>query len=198
MNENMAKSLFRTVPGILLGSGLIAPLCSNQPLSGHLVLGAIATLSLFIMMLVIAIFGERIPHNGRAAFAALLTGGTVSLAAIAITPFFRQNRLPVETIAPLLIVAALLALYTEAYAVKKRIQPVLLDTVGIGLSFIVLLCLCGGVRDLAVNHFVGKKMIIPGMEPVAYFGTPSGIFLIVALAVAIIAFFSNRKKRTNE
>jgi Na+-translocating ferredoxin:NAD+ oxidoreductase RnfE subunit len=196
MNENMAKSLFRTAPGILLGSGLIAPLCSNQPLSGHLALGGVATLSFLFMMLVIAIFGERIPHNGRAAFAALLTGGTVSIAAIVISPFFRENRLPVETMAPLLLVAALLALYTEAYAVKKRIQPVLLDTAGIGLGFITLLCLCGGVRDLAANHFGGNKMIIPGMEPVAYFETPSGIFLIVALAVALFTLFSKKKKGT--
>jgi Na+-translocating ferredoxin:NAD+ oxidoreductase RnfE subunit len=197
MNENMAKSLFRTAPGILLGSGLIAPLCSNLPLTGHLVLGGIAALSLLFMMLVIAIFGERIPHNGRTAFAVLLTGGTVSIAAIAIAPFFRGNRLPVETLAPLLLVAALLSLCTEAYAVKKRIQPVLFDTVGIGVSFIALLCLCGGIRDLAANHFIGKKPIIPGMEPVAYFSTPSGIFLLVALAVAVLAFISKKKNGTN-
>jgi Na+-translocating ferredoxin:NAD+ oxidoreductase RnfE subunit len=197
MNENMAKSLFRTAPGILLGSGLIAPLCSNQSLFGHLVLGGIATVSLFIMILVIALFGERIPHNGRAAFSALLTGGTVSIAAIAIAPFFRGNRLPVETLAPILLVAALLSLYTEAYAVKKRIQPVLFDTAGIGSSFTALLCLCGIIRDLAGNHGIGKKSIIPGMEPVAYFSTPSGIFLLVALAVAIIVLISKKKKRTN-
>lgn len=197
MNENMVKSLFRNAPAVLLGSGLIAPLLSNQPLTGHLVLGGIAVISLLFMLLVIAIVGERIPHNGRAAFAALLTGGTVSIAAIAIAPFFKGNHLPVEALAPFLLVTALIAVYTEAYAVKKRIKPVLYDTVSIGVSFTVLLCLCGSIRDLAGNHFTGKISIIPGMEPVAYFSTPSGIFLIVALAIAIIGCISKKKKRTN-
>jgi hypothetical protein len=35
------------------------------------------------------------------------------------------------------------------------------------------------------------------MEPVAYFSTPSGIFLLVALAVAVLAFISKKKNGTN-
>ena len=197
MNENMEKSLFRNAPAVILGSGLITPLSSNQSLSTHMVLGGSALVSILFMFLIIAFFGKRIPYNSRTLFAVLLTGGIVSILSIVITPVFKGTHPPVDTLAPFLLVIALLGLYTEAYAVKKWIQPVLYDTFCIGANYFMLLCLCGILRDFAGNHFAGKSEIIPGMAPVTYFSTPSGTFLIVALMVAVITLISRNKKRTN-
>lgn len=181
MNEHMAKCLVRTAPGIIFAAGLVAPLLTQQSLLRHAALGAIACAALFTALVLIGMAGSRIPQNARSSFAVLLTGGLVAIGAIAAAPFFKTPRLPVETVAPLLFVALQIALHTEAYAVKKMIQPVLLDTLGIGIGFTALLVVCGLVRDLPVETFAAAMAVVIPCKPAAFLQSPAGILLIVAL-----------------
>jgi Na+-translocating ferredoxin:NAD+ oxidoreductase RnfE subunit len=192
-SENMTKSLFRTVPVIIIGIGLIAPLLAHLSFLRSTAVGGIAVVSLLIITSIIALFGARIPHNARTSLAVILTSGIITLAFLAVMPFHKGHRLPLETLAPLLITVALISLHTEAYNVKKRMQPILFDASGIGLSFTVLLCLCGFVRDALGKGLLGTKTVLP---PVAFFLTPSGIFLIVAVMLAIFSLIAKKNKRT--
>jgi Na+-translocating ferredoxin:NAD+ oxidoreductase RnfE subunit len=195
MNENLHKSLFLNSPAVILGLGLVAPLLVLKSPIEHLLLGAVTTGALLAITTVISLFNQQLRHNTRSAVAVLLTGGILSLAATVSGSLRLPARLPVETIAPILLIVSLLALHTEAYAVKKRLQPVLLDAAGTGISFMALLTLCGICRDLLGGTLKGGFQLLSTMSSLRFFLTAPGMFLIAGLAVFLIALVTRRKNR---
>ena len=165
------------MPVPLLGVGLIAPLCSNEPLQTNVLLGYIATITLIITNAVIAFAGMRIPVNVRTGVAVLIAAGVLTIAKIIAALYMQPGNVPFESLSPLLLAAAVAAVDTGAYDVKKKMIPVVFDGMGIGLSFMALLCVCGSLRDLA-----GKN-------------TPT-VFFIAAGIVVCIGFLSQRTGRS--
>ncbi|MBN1129091.1 MAG: hypothetical protein JXA71_08895 [Chitinispirillaceae bacterium] len=185
MNENLNKSIFLTSPAVVLGVGLIAPLMANASPWVHLYLGGAAMASLTLITIVSCLFTNRLPYNSRIPIAIVLSGGTVSAMAVIGSHFFNESRLPVETIVPLLMVVSIMALHTEAYDVKKPLQPALIDAFGIGILFLSLLILCGLIRDLALRLLIAKG--VTG-SMAGFFHTLPGIFLVVCLVIAGIVY----------
>jgi Na+-translocating ferredoxin:NAD+ oxidoreductase subunit E len=167
------------VPAQVLGLGLVAPLLAEAPLGTDALLGGIAAVSLIITGAVIAVLGMRIPANVRSGVSVLVAGGVLTVAKIAVSAFPDARNIPVETLAPLLFCAAVVAAATGAYAVKKKSVPVLFDGVGIGFCFSLLLCGCGALRDFAGTFLTS----IPHA---------CGIFFIAAFVTLGIAYWRQR------
>ncbi|MBN2035416.1 MAG: hypothetical protein JW768_01620 [Chitinispirillaceae bacterium] len=192
----MSKSLIRTSSAIVLVPGMVAPLLANQSIEAHVVMGLVAMVSLLIINLAISILGRAIPHNARSGFALLLVAGIVTLAAIVCSPLLLTHRLPCETLAPLLCCAALCALHTEAYAVRHSIRAAFLDALALGLSFSLLLCAAGIIRDILGKNLFLSMPCMTGYAPAAFFLSVPGIFIIVAGAGALMTLLSLRTKRS--
>jgi Na+-translocating ferredoxin:NAD+ oxidoreductase RnfE subunit len=195
MNENLHKSVFLTAPAITLGIGLVAPLMADAPLKVNLYLGGASLLSLTVITFIIALFTGRLPHNNRTGIAIVLAGGAVSAGTVIGSLFFGETHLPVETLAPLLISTALIALHTEAYSVNKPLQPALIDALGIGTVFMLLLIGCGFIGDLVRQPLFHLETIA---EILRFFHTMPGIFLLAGLAAAFMAFLTKPRKRRQQ
>ena len=163
------------MPAPLIGVGLIAPLCCNEPLQTNVLLGYVATISLIITTIAVAFAGMRVPVNVRTGTAVLAAAGVLTVAKIIAGQSLQTVDVPFESLSPLLFAVAIAAVDTGAYEVKKKMVPAVFDGMGIGLCFMALLCACGILRD-----FAGKNMSIA--------------FFIVAGIVVCIGFFGQRKR----
>jgi Na+-translocating ferredoxin:NAD+ oxidoreductase RnfE subunit len=173
MHDELKKSLLLSAPAAtMLGLGLVAPLIAGGTLRTEALLGIVAVGSLIVSGAGVAFAGVLIPANVRSGAAVLIAAGVLTIAKITAAAVTPGSVLPVETLAPLVFGAAVIAASTEAYAVKRRLVRVLFDGVGMGLLFTVLLCACGIVRDGAGNSGV-----------VVFFTGAAGVFFVAALVV---------------
>jgi Na+-translocating ferredoxin:NAD+ oxidoreductase RnfE subunit len=148
--EELKKSLLLTAPAPLFGIGLVVPLLTGGSLQQNAVLGLAATVSLVFVNIVVAFGGERAPANMRTAFATLIACGVLAIVKTCAASLMPLWNVPLETLAPLLILAAVIASDTGAYAIKKkRFVPVFFDGFGIGIIFTVALCGLGALCVLA-------------------------------------------------
>jgi Na+-translocating ferredoxin:NAD+ oxidoreductase RnfE subunit len=96
--------------------------------------------------------------------------------------------IPIETLGPLVIIVAFLAVTTDAYGVKKRFIPALFDGIGIGLSFSLLLCLLSSLRFALIAA-------IANWTPGNFLNAPEGVFVTAAVIMLATGFPMRRKKR---
>jgi Na+-translocating ferredoxin:NAD+ oxidoreductase subunit E len=181
MREELNKSLLITAPLPLLGIGIIAPLSANGSLRMNALLGLVAVASLVVSNVIIACAGQRVPANARGGIAMLIAGGVLTLAKISVEIVMPIWQVPVETLAPLLVMSAVIAVDSKAYAVKKKEIVVLFDAFGIGLGFTLLLSAAGELCTLAGTGGV-----------FAFFNTCPGVFSVAAIIILGSALFSHR------
>ena len=122
MNEDLEKSLFLNFPLFIIGMGIIAPIYTCGPLRTNAMLGFLAMLLLMIAMVTLATLRPGTPKNGRVGVAVLIAGGLLTIAKVTLSAVPLTASLPVETLAPLMLIAAVLASVTDAYDVKKKLS----------------------------------------------------------------------------
>lgn len=191
MNEDLKKSLFLNFPLLILGMGIIAPLYAGGSLRTNVLLGILAMIMISLSNALLAVLRAGTPKNGRIGIAVLVTGGLLTTAKTALSAVPLTASLPAETLAPLMLIVAVLASLTDSYEVKKKLSLALFDGVAIGLSFLLLLCLAGVLRDLLGSNTFNNQSIIPGFQPLRVVVLVPGVLLISAL----IAHLLPKKKR---
>jgi Na+-translocating ferredoxin:NAD+ oxidoreductase subunit E len=193
MNEDLKKSLFLTSPALILGLGIIAPLYAGGSLRENALLGILAMVMISLSTTVLAALRPLISKNGRVGIAVLVAGGLLTIAKIAGSAISPGVSLPVETLMPLLLIAAVLASVTDAYEVKNKLSSTLFDGGAIGISFLLLLCFAGLIRDLLGNDTFAGLPVISGLRPYPFrvVALVPGVLLISALIVLLL----RKKKR---
>ena len=187
-------SLLRPLLASILGIGLPFPLLVRQSLITDALLGLIAALSLFCTAVVVAIVGPRLAKNSRTGIALLTAGGIVTIAAIAARAIPLHARIPVETLAPLLLFFAAVAVDRGVYAVKQGFTHAFIDSIAVAACFTALLCGAAGLQ-----HDIGKfssifAARIPGFDAVRFFIELPGILLIIACGAAVVELLSRQKQ----
>jgi Na+-translocating ferredoxin:NAD+ oxidoreductase subunit E len=191
MNEDLKKSLFFKSSMPILGLGIIAPLYAGAPLHTNALLGILAVIVLILSNVTLAALRAGTPKNARIGIALLITAGLLTIANIALSAFPLAAPLPIETLSPLMLIAAVLASVTDAYDGKKKLSLALFDGAEIGFSFMLLLCLSGVVRDLLGTNTFNKLPVMYGFQPLRILVLVPGVLLVAAL----IVFFLPNKKR---
>jgi Na+-translocating ferredoxin:NAD+ oxidoreductase RnfE subunit len=193
MNEDLKKCLILSMPLPVLGLGLIAPAVAGVTPVAAVYLGLCATVILIIAGTVIALFSLRIPKNARIGIAVMAAGGILAIVKIAAARLIAEP-LPLETLGPLVIIAAVLAAEGETYSVKKKFLPVVFDGAGIGGAFTVLLVLTVLFRDVAGKKlFAGKTAM--QLEFFQFFATTPGILLLTAFVVLCLGLITTGRKK---
>lgn len=191
MNEDLKKSLFLNAPALIISMGIIAPLYAGGLLLTNALLGILAILLIALSNVILASLRPGTPKNGRIGVAVLVTGGLLTIAKIALSAVPLTAALPVETLAPLMLIVAVLASMMDAYEVKKKFTLALFDGAAIGLSLLLLLCTAAVLRDLLGNNTFITLPVIPGFRSPHVLVLVPGVFLISAL----IAWLLPKKKR---
>lgn len=191
MNENLKKSLFLNSPAVILGIGIIAPLCACTPLRTNAMLAILAMIAMIISNGILTALRPATPKNGRIGVAVLVTGGLLTIVKVTVTFVSTAQALPVETLAPLMLMTAVIGSITNDYDVKRKLSASIFDGVAIGLSFGALLCLAGVLRDLLGQNTFLDLSAIPWFQSMRIFLLVPGVLLLSGF----ISFLLPKKKR---
>lgn len=171
---------------------LCPALTATTTLSRALAVGATLAISLVLSSLLVSLFRGITPAKLRVPVYLLLHSACVTLVYLVLRAFLPAAVTALGVYLPILAVSCLAVLRLEANASQNAPGAAVMDGCLYGLEFMILMLLCGFIRELfgagklfATTAETGGITVFPS-APLAFLGTPGGALLLVALFAAIL------------
>ena len=95
---------------------------------------------------------------------------------------------------PLIIVNCIIICRAEACASKNGLAISILDALGMGAGFTLILCLLAGIRELLATGMIFETPVMPGaFVPWAAMGMPVGAFITLGLILGLANIITKKK-----
>ncbi len=116
----------------------------------------------------------------------LIIAGWVSVIDMGMAAFVRDVYAKIGLYIQIIVAFASIFARAEVFAGKNKIVPSFFDGLGMGIGFLIALCIIGFFRELIGKGSLWGYQII-GTKPILFFIMPAGGFLAVGL---LMAFFN--------
>ena len=210
--KDFLSAMFSHNPVFVLMLGLGPALAVTTKLTNGIALGVIVLLTTLLSNVVISALKSFIPAKIRLPFYLTVTGTFVSVIIIFIQTFwpFLANSLGIFL--PLTAVNSVILERVEVFACKRKISNTVLNSLGTGIGFMLVLILISFIREffgtlqLDFSDFglgiysIGEISILgfPIYEQAKIFATPAGAFLTLGLLLAVKQMIYNHSNKNIE
>ncbi len=99
---------------------------------------------------------------------------------------------------PLIVVNCIIIGRAEAYAIRNDVKFSIVDALGIGTGFLIVLVIIGAIRELLGTGaivFFGLNIIKIPITPVTFMILPAGAFMTIGVLMAIVNYNRIRKQK---
>lgn len=176
----LAEGLWWQTPGLAALIGLCPLLAVSTSLATGFALGIASLAVITTSNVLVAAVGRRLhPRVRRPAFLLLIAGLVTAVDLLFQAHWFDLHG-EVALFVPLIVTNCMIVARAETFAASNRVWPALLDGLGYGLGFTLLLTALGALRQL----------LAPGL-PVA--ALPAGALFLLAGLVALRQLWIRRR-----
>lgn len=186
------------IPAALLAVGAGFVMAASADLQTAAVMGATVFVSLLLSTLLMSLLGKIIPGYAKLPVYILVITGIVSLSAMLLQAYFPAA---VETVEKVLgVQLAALALSLVAFKNTKKGQTFsVADALITGLLFVVLMALCGAIRELLGSAMIlGKSVAFLEEYKMTTLTEAFGGYLVLSVAMALINKITGVNKEVKE
>ena len=198
-SENMnilTRGIFKSNPTFRLALGLCPTLAVTTSLTNSFTMG-IATASVLILSnMIISMMSGFVPKKIRIPSYIVVISTLVTVADMILAATVHDIHQTLGIYIPLIVVNCIILGRAEAFASRENVFRSGLDGIGMGIGFILSICLIGIVREFfgtGAIVFFGTEVVAVGflnMPNVMILGP--GAFLTLGLIMASINYLSNR------
>lgn len=99
---------------------------------------------------------------------------------------------------PLIVVNCIIIGRAEAYAIRNDVKFSIIDALGIGTGFLIVLVIIGVIRELLGTGaivFFGLNIIKIPITPATFMILPAGAFMTIGVLMAIVNYSRIRKQK---
>ena len=198
-NRNiLTRGIFKSNPTFRLVLGLCPTLAVTTSLTNSFTMG-IATASVLILSnMIISAISQFVPKKIRIPSYIVVISTLVTVADMILAATVHDIHQTLGIYIPLIVVNCIILGRAEAFASKESVFRSILDGIGMGIGFMLSICLIGMMREFLGTGaivFFGTKIVAIGvlnMPNVMILGP--GAFLTLGLLMALINYLSNRFK----
>ena len=174
----LAAGLWWNTPGLAVLIGLCPLLAASRTLAGGLALGIASLAVLCSSSAIAAVLGRRIPPRLRTAAFLIVIVALVTAVDLLFQARWLHLHGEVGLFVPLIVTNCVILARTEDFAAHHGLWPALLDAVGYGAGFTLVLGGLGALREV-----FAPGLLVAGLAPGALFL----LALLVALRQAWLA-----------
>ena len=210
--KDFLSAMFSHNPVFVLMLGLGPALAVTTKLTNGIALGLIVLLTTLLSNVVISALKGFIPAKIRLPFYLTVTGSFVSVIIIFIQTFLPSLASSLGIFLPLTAVNSVILERVEVFACKRKISNTVLNSLGTGIGFMLVLILISFIREffgtlqLDFSDFglgiysIGEISILgfPIYEHAKIFATPAGAFLTLGLLLAVKQMIYNHSNKNIE
>lgn len=184
--------------------GLCPLLAVSNTLVNAVSLGLATILVMAVANLAVSLLRGFIPYEIRIPIFILIIAALVTVVDLLFNAFLHDLYLVLGIFIPLIVTNCIVLARVEAFAAKQAAPLALFDGIVMGVGFVWVIGLLGGLRELFGQGtlFAGIEMIVPGWQavqilPADYAGfllalLPPGAFFILGLMIAARNWLEHR------
>jgi len=194
--QEFLKGVWEQNPVLIQLLGLCPTLAVTNTAINGVAMGLATTFVLFSSSTIISAIRNLIPHQVRIAAYIVIIATFVTVADRFLAAFFPEISKALGPYVPLIVVNCLILGRQEAFSSKNTIGRSILDAMGMGLGFILVLILLGGVREILGSGMLFNAQVLGDwFQPWVMMILPPGAFLTLGLLIGLWNWFNERRTR---
>jgi len=190
--KSFTNGLLQENPVLVLMIGLCPLLAVSSSAIDALGMGIAATFVLALSNLAISFCRKIIPEDLRIPIFIIIIATFVTITDYVMAAYFPPLHRALGVFVPLIVVNCIILGRAEAFAYRNSVMDSLLDGVGMGLGFILVIVIIGIIREVLGNGtiFGSSRFILnPGLIMIL----PPGGFLTIGFLMGILNWWKGRK-----
>ena len=193
--QEFTKGIYRENAVTALYLGLCPVLAVTTSLVNGLGMGAAASFVLLFSNLIVAGVKGVVPKKIRIPIFIVIIATFVTIVELMLAGFFPALSKSLGIYVPLIVVNCIILRRAEAFASKNSVGRSIIDALGIGLGFTIVLCILGLLREiLGDGKVLGHYVFGANFEPVLIMILPPGAFILIGIILGAIRWYELRKE----
>lgn len=194
--EDLVRGIWAENPVLVQMLGLCPTLAVTNSVANSLAMG-VATLAVLVASsFLVASLKRFIPNEVRIASYVLIIATFVTLADMTLEATVPNVHKALGAFIALIVVNCIILGRAEAFAAKTSPRRAVLDAVGMGVGFSIVLIAMGTVRELlGSGTFLGAQVFGQRFEPWVIMVLPPGGFLTLGIFLLAISWQKERRAR---
>ena len=192
LKAEFVKGIWKENPVMASLLGLCPTLAVTNAAMNGLAMGLATTFVLLSSSLMISALRNFIPHQVRIAGYIVIIATFVTVADRFLAAYFPVVSASLGPYIPLIVVNCLILGRQEAFSAKNGIGRSLLDSLGMGLGFILVLVVLGVIREILGSGSVfGFALLGDWFTPWMVMILPPGAFLTLGILIALANWYND-------
>lgn len=201
--KTFTKGFLLENPLLVLNIGLCSSLGVTTTIFNGFGMGISMTFVLLMSEIVISIFKKLIPSAIRLPIFIIIIAAFTTIVQLVLQAYVPSLYDALGVFLPLIVVNCIIMGRVEAFASKNTVGDSVLDALGMGIGYTIVMVLISLVRELLGGGtlFAGtaiKLEIIPEAYRIGLFNSAPGGFLVFGIIGALVQFFKNKPKKEIE
>ena len=192
LKTEFIKGIWKENPVMAGLLGLCPTLAVTNAANNGLAMGLATTFVLLSSSLMISALRNFIPHQVRIAGYIVIIATFVTVADRFLAAYFPSISASLGPYIPLIVVNCLILGRQEAFSSRNGIGRSLLDSMGMGIGFIIVLVVLGMIREiLGSGSIFGFAILGDWFTPWMVMILPPGAFLTLGILIALANWYND-------
>ena len=192
--ETFIAGLWKENPVFRLLLGLCPTLAVTAAVKPALTMGLCVIFVLLCSNIVVCLIRNLLKPHLRILMFTLTIATFVTIADLLLKAFQPRMSETLGPYVPLIIVNCIIICRAEACASKNGLFVSIIDALGMGLGFTLILCILAGVRELLATGKFFELQVMPSFFiPWTAMSMPVGAFITLGLLLGLVNLISNKK-----
>lgn len=197
--QNFTKGILKENPVLVLVLGTCPTLATTTSAINGLGMGLAFTFVLALSNVIISAVRKMVPNIIRIPIFIVIIATFVTIVDMVMHAFVPDLYKALGIFIPLIVVNCIVLGRAEAFASKNNILSSLVDGLGMGVGFTLLLTVLGSIREiLGAGSIFGYKFIAPTADGILVFILAPGAFLTLAILMALNNLYKNKTSKTTK
>lgn len=194
ISKVFTTGLWQENPVLRLLLGMCPTLAVTTAVKPALTMGLSVIFVLLCSNIVVSLMRNLLKPHLRILMFTLAISTFVTIADLFLKAFQPEMSAVLGPYVPLIIVNCIIICRAEACASKNGLFVSIVDAIGMGIGFTVVLCILGGIRELLATGMVFEIQMMPGkFVPWAAMRMPVGAFITLGLMLGFVNAVTGKK-----
>jgi len=195
--QEFTKGLFRENPILIIMLGLCAALAVSTSATDALGMGAAFSFVMIGSNVVISLIRKITPNQIRIPVFITVISTFVTIVDYAMKAYAPSLSKSLGVFVPLIVVNCIVMGRAEAFASKNGVAASLMDGIGMGVGFAVVITLIGAIREfVGMGTLFGVQILGAWYPQFLFMILPPGAFLVIGFLIAAQKRIADRRKRS--
>ncbi|MFA5779992.1 MAG: electron transport complex subunit E [Elusimicrobiota bacterium] len=184
--SEFTKGIIKENPVLILMVGLCSVLAVSTEAKNAIGMGSAMTFVLLGSNILVSFLRNSIPGKVRIPVFLIIIGSFTTIVDLVMNAYAPAVHKNLGIFIPLIVVNCIIIARAEAFAAKKPVLDSIIDALGMGFGYTLVLFIIAAIREISGNGtFFGVKLFT-GFNPVLIMMLPPGAFITIGLMMALL------------